>query len=192
MNTNLQLAVTDTLEFLLTLQRESIQPAGARERLQSLRLLHPGLALHLLSEVEAYDQSVHYDVLIRNGDDGTVSLSYCPERATPWPLRGVHRWSDADLLRVNAYVLKVDEAIAFLDFVWDAAPITAQLVNQCVIREELERDPIVLTDAELQEAVDRNPGSKVNFPVLPYSVRISITSGISIPPATPRSARRSR
>jgi putative peptide maturation system protein len=163
MNEQLHLAVADTLEFLQALQHESIQPAGARERLQALRQRHPELALNLLSEVEAYDQSVHYDVLLRNGDDGTVSLSYCPERATPWPLRGVHRWSDADLLRVNAYVLKVDEAIAFLDFVWDEAPITAQLVNQCVMREEFEREPIVLTDAEVQEAFDQFRAAKKLF-----------------------------
>ena len=155
MKDNLQLAITDTLDFLLRLERESIQPKEAQIRLQSLRKRHPKLTLNLLSEIEAYDQSVHYDALVRSGDEGTVSISYCAERATPWPLLGVHRWSDADLLRVNAYVLKVDEAIAFLDFVWDEASIANQLVNQCVIREELAREPIVLTDTEVQEALDQ-------------------------------------
>jgi putative peptide maturation system protein len=75
-------------------------------------------------------------------------------------LLGVHRWSDADLLRVNAYVLKVDEAIAFLDFVWEEAAIANQLVNQCVIREELAREPIVLTDAEVQDAFDQFRAAK--------------------------------
>ncbi len=155
MKENLRLAVTETLDFLLGLEQESIQPKEAQIRLQSLRKRHPELALNLLSEIEAYDQSVHYDALLRSGNEGTVSISYCAERATPWPLLGVHRWSDADLLRVNAYVLKVDEAIAFLDFVWDEASIANQLVNQCVIREELAREPIALTDAEVQEALDQ-------------------------------------
>lgn len=151
----LQLAVTDTLDFLVELQREAIQPAAARTRLQDLRKRHPELGLNLLSESEVYDNSIHYDALIRMGNAGTVSISYCPEKATPWPLLGVHRWNDADLLRVNGYVLKVDEAIAFLDFVWDEAPIAKQLINQCIIREELARESIVLSDDELQTAVDQ-------------------------------------
>lgn len=151
----LQLAVTDTLDFLVELQRKAIQPAAARTRLQSLRERHPQLGLNLLSEREVYDDSIHYDALIRQEDSGTVSISYCPEKATPWPLLGVHRWNDADLLRVNGYVLKVDEAIAFLDFVWDEAPIAKQLINQCIIREELARESIDLSDDELQIAVDQ-------------------------------------
>ena len=84
-----------------------------------LRGRHPDLAIDLLAEEEAFDQSVHYDVLLRRAGEGTVSLSYCPERAIPWPLRGVHRWSEAELVRVNANVLQGEQAIACLDFIWD-------------------------------------------------------------------------
>lgn len=154
MNT-LQLALTDTLDLLLELQRDAVQPAAARTRMQDLRDRHPSLTVNLLSEIEVYDKTVHYDALLRAGDGGTVSISYCADKATPWPLLGVHRWSDSDLLRVNAHVLKVDEAIAFLDFVWDHAPIATQLINQCIIREELANRPIELSDDELQAAVDR-------------------------------------
>jgi hypothetical protein len=34
---------------------------------------------------------------------------------------------------------------------------------------------------ELHDAVDRKPGSYVNFPVLPYSARMSMTSGPTEP-----------
>jgi putative peptide maturation system protein len=154
MNEPMQHAVIDVLEFLVGLTRERAKPDTARGRLQGLRQRHPELTLDLLSEVENYDQSVHYDVLIRRTGEGTTSLSYCPEPAIPWPMRGVHRWSDADLVRVNSIVLKVDQAIALLDFLWEDTRLIERLLNTCVVQEELERAPIGLSDAEHQRALD--------------------------------------
>src|SRR6476660_3203145 len=119
MNESLRLAVSEMLDYLLALQHEGIRPREARARLQSVRGHHPELGIDLLAEEQAFDQSVHYDALLRRAGEGTVSISYCPERAIPWPLRGVHRWSDRDLVRVNANVLPVDTAMACLDFIWD-------------------------------------------------------------------------
>src|SRR3954454_12552406 len=104
MSDSLRHAVVDGLDYLLASQREGVRPDAARARLQAVRGRHPDLAIDLLAEEEPYDQSVHYDVLLRRAGEGTVSLSYCPEPAIPWPLRGVHRWSDAELVRVNATV----------------------------------------------------------------------------------------
>ena len=141
------------LDFLVSLQRERVQPEEARTRLQSLRERMPELSLDLLAEVEAYDGSVHYDMLVRRAGEGTISLSYCSEPSLPWPLRGVHRWSEADLARVNGTVLKVDQAVACLDFIWNEEPITMRLINLCLIQEELEREPVSLTDGDLREAM---------------------------------------
>jgi putative peptide maturation system protein len=163
MNDSLRQAVFDALDYLLALQHEGVRPRDARARLQCLRRRHPGLEIDLLAEEEAFDQSVHYDALLRHVGEGTVSLSYCPERAVPWPLRGVHRWSEGDLLRVNANVLQVDAAIACLDFIWDEEPTIERLVNMCIIQEELERQPIDLTDAELQDAMDQFRAAKKLF-----------------------------
>jgi putative peptide maturation system protein len=156
-------AVADGLDYLQALQRDGVRPGAAGARLQEVRGRHPDLAIDLLAEEEAYDRSVHYDLLLRRDGAGTVSLSYCPERAVPWPLRGVQRWSDADLVRVNGTVLKVDQAIACLDFIWDEAPLVERLVNSCLVREELDREPIHLTDAELQGAMDRFRSAKKLF-----------------------------
>jgi putative peptide maturation system protein len=46
------------------------------------------------------------------------------------------------------------EAIQFLDFIWGEAPIMRRLVDSCLIRDELDREPIELSDAELQRAMD--------------------------------------
>jgi putative peptide maturation system protein len=163
MNDPLHEAVADGLDYLRALQRDGVRPDDARTELRAVRGRHPELAIDLLDEEEAFDGSVHYDLLLRRDGEGTVSLSYCPERATPWPLRGVQRWSDAHLVRVNATLLKVEHAIALMDFIWDQAPLVEQLVNACLIREELDREPIDLTDDELQEAMNRFRAAKKLF-----------------------------
>jgi putative peptide maturation system protein len=163
MNDSLQKAVFDVLDYLLSLQQEGIQPREARVRLQALRGCHSDLQIDLLAEEEAFDHSVHYDALLRCVGEGTFSLSYCLERAVPWPLRGVHRWNEGDLVRVNANILQVHAAIACLDFIWDEVQTIDRLVNLCLIHEELERQPIDLTDDELQETMDKFRAAKKLF-----------------------------
>ena len=112
------------------------------------------MPLELLWEEESFDKSVHYDALLGLAGEGTVSLSFCPDRAQPWPVRGVHRWDEQTLLRVNCTFLKVDEAVACLDFIWDQAPVIKRLVNRCLVQEELEKSLVALSPEELQEAMD--------------------------------------
>jgi len=163
MNESLCAAALDALDYLVILQHEGTRPIEAHSRLQPLRMRHPTLQIDLLAEEVPYDQTVHYDVLLRRVNEATVSLSYCPERVVPWPLRGVHRWSERELVRVNQNVLQMDTAIACLDFIWEEAATIERLVNVCLIREELDRAPIDLTDAELQIAMDRFRAAKKLF-----------------------------
>ena len=146
--------LAEVLDYLKQVGESQIQPAEAAARLRLLQRRHADTRMELLWQEERYDGSIHYDVLLRTDDQGTTSLSYCPDRAQPWPLRGVQRWSDQDVLRVNATRLQVSQAVACLDFIWDHAPIIDRLVNVCLIQEELEREPIELSTAELQRAMD--------------------------------------
>jgi putative peptide maturation system protein len=152
--TSLQQSVLDTLEWLMGLSRDGIRPEEALGRLANLRHRHAHIPLDLLWEEDAFDRFVHYDALLRLPEGGTISLSFCPARALPWPLRGVHRWSDSDLVRVNGRVLRVDQAIALLDFVWDEARLVERLLDVCLVQEALDREPIELSDAELQREMD--------------------------------------
>ena len=86
--------------------------------------------------------------------EGTVSLGFCPDRAVPWPARGVHRWDEATLLRVNRTFLKVDEAVACLDFIWDQAPVIKRLVNRCLVRILLHARLYERTNGALEAAYD--------------------------------------
>src|SRR5689334_12845726 len=111
MSDPLQQALPDMLAYLMTLARDGIRPEEARARLRQLQPKYPELKLDLLWEEEAYDQSIHYDVLLQLPSKGTVSLSFGPDRALPWPLRGLHHWSEKQLVRVNRTGLTVSQAI---------------------------------------------------------------------------------
>jgi putative peptide maturation system protein len=154
MNEPFRQALLEALEFLTAASRAGLRPAQARAHFRPLRERHAGAEMELVWEAEAYDRATHYDALLRLPGEGTVALSFCPDRALPWPLRGVHRWDETALVRVNQAVLRVDQAMAFLDFIWDEAPVIDRLVHACLIREALERDPLPLSDGELQEALD--------------------------------------
>lgn len=143
-----------TLELAQRLAREDTRPDEAQLQLHRLRREHPELEFELVWEEEAYDGSVHYDLLIRRAGAGTISLSFCPERVLPWPLRGSQRSSERALLRVNATVLPVDRVVACLDFIWDEVPIMTRLIDACLIHEALNREAIELSAAELQDAMD--------------------------------------
>ena len=144
----------DAVECLMRLGRDRVRPDEALGHVRALGALHPGTDMELVWELEPYDRSVHYDVLMRSPEGCTVSLAVDADRALPWPLRGVQRWSDSDLVRVNDSLLRVEQAIGFLDFLWDETRIATRLVDACLIQEELCKNPIALTGEELQRAMD--------------------------------------
>ncbi len=120
--------------------------AGLRER-------WPGHTLRLVRDYDATDDSVSHDLLIR-GEAGTVSVAYSPHPATPWPLRGAMRHADSVLLRVNETQLRVEEALAALDTLWNSATVLTRLIDTAIVRAELEREPAILDEQQLQEAAD--------------------------------------
>jgi len=63
-----------------------------------LRGRHPDLAIDLLAEEEAYDQSVHYDVLLRRAGEGRFAQLRSGAGYPLAPAR-VHRWTETELVR---------------------------------------------------------------------------------------------
>jgi putative peptide maturation system protein len=154
MNDDINQTVIEALHYLRELLREGAQPGEARERLRQLEARHPGTELDLVWAAEAYDGSIHYDVLLHRAGEGTISLSCCAEEDLPWPLRGVHRSSETDLLRVNDTILSVGQAVGYLEFIWEDVATLKELVNQCLIQEALDKDPVSISDADVQQTMD--------------------------------------
>ncbi|MFI7042217.1 TIGR04500 family putative peptide maturation system protein [Microbispora rosea] len=144
--------VPDALETLRGL--DGVDPSEAQERLRELRARHPGVRFRLLWQREDYDDSLHYDLLIKAPGEGTVSLSWCPDRALPWPLRGVQRAAEMLLLRIDGVGVTVVDAIAWLDFLWDETRLVDRIVAAALVQAEMAEAPVELSDHEIQEAVD--------------------------------------
>jgi hypothetical protein len=45
--------------------------------------------------------------------------------------------------------VKIQQAVACLDFLWNELPIVNRVLDMCLIQEELGRAPIDLTDEDL-------------------------------------------
>jgi putative peptide maturation system protein len=154
MQRSIEEATIATLDYLMTLIRDGTRPDAAKSALRPLQQLYPDLGMQLVWEEDVFDQRIHYDALLNVPGSGIISMSYCAQEEKPWPLRGVQRWSDRNLLRVNDTVMEIDQAIACMDFIWEEARVTDRLVNACLIQEEIKRNPITISDQELQVAMD--------------------------------------
>ena len=143
------LELTEMVEYLTTLSQARMLPDAAQAGLRPLQQRYPSTEIELLWEQEAYDHSVHYDLLLHYPGEGTVSLSFCPEQTIPWPMRGVHHSREVDCVRVNNTLLTIEQAVGYLDFAWEDARIRTQLVNACLIQAALDKEPVILSDAEL-------------------------------------------
>jgi putative peptide maturation system protein len=146
--------LNDTLQQLRSIARSRIQPQEAKARFNIIQKQYPETKIDLVWEQETYDRSIHYDALLHLCGEGSISLSFCPEQTLPWPLRGVHRWSDKHLVRVNNHVLTVGEAIVHFDFIWHESSLMNRLIDICLIRQELEERPVNISDDDLQLAMD--------------------------------------
>ena len=154
MNATQSPLVLETLDCLMAIAASDLAPADASQRLRGVREAFPDIKLDLLWDQGDAGPTWHYDALLRLPKGGTISLSYCPDRATPWPMRGARRFGEADLLRVNDIALTVGEAIGQIDSALEDRVISARLIDSCLILEELVRDPVEVSNSELQRAMD--------------------------------------
>lgn len=146
--------LADIVQMLVALAERGSQPREwADAALAGLRERWPRHALRLVRDRDTGDGSVSHDVLIRDAA-GTVSVAYSAHPATPWPLRGAIRHADSVLLRVDDTQLRVEDALAALDSVWNVAPVLTRLVDTAIVRNELDREPAIVDDQQRQEATE--------------------------------------
>lgn len=154
MNATESRLVIEVLDALKSIADSAMSPSEAMQEIERVGAANPGIPLDLVWDDDADGLGRHYDVLLRSQQGSTISLSQCPDRSLPWPLRGARRFSDADLLRVNETVLTVGEAIGQIDAILDDRTISMRLIDICLIRDELTRHPVELSIDDLQRASD--------------------------------------
>jgi putative peptide maturation system protein len=146
----------DVYELLRALDRDRSGPNEALARLARTRGRGELAELDLVWERSAFDGALHFDALLPSAA-GTLSMSWCSERGVPWPLRGVQRNADADLVRVDGYTLQVAMAIALMDLVWGDDDILTRLIDAAILQKQqglLEVELSEITDDQLQHAMN--------------------------------------
>jgi putative peptide maturation system protein len=127
--------------------------SGARG-LGELRDRHRDHRFRLVRDHESYDGSTHHALVVRRDDGPTMSVSVATEPGLPWPLRGVSRTREFDLLDVNGTRLAVAQALAGLDGLFHDRPVMRRLIDACLVNEALSDGPVELTGTDLQAAAD--------------------------------------
>jgi hypothetical protein len=123
-------AVMDAISTLRELSDKNLAPNEAKVAIKSLRDRYPDLVIQVVFEEDEFALSTHYDFLLSTADGATLSLSFAKAPAVPWPLRGMHRWSESHLASVNGVLVRMQHAVACLDFLWhDSAVGTTRQCN---------------------------------------------------------------
>lgn len=147
-------ALTDTAELLAALDAEQAAPDRALAQLASLRARHPALAIDLAWQTEEHDLRRSYDALVRDGERGTLAMTWCADHGAPLALRGMQRASQRELVSVDGVKLEIDEAMEALEFMWGSVRVLDRVIDTCIVKGEAEREPIELSDGELQAGVE--------------------------------------
>ncbi|HEX3766570.1 MAG TPA: TIGR04500 family putative peptide maturation system protein [Kofleriaceae bacterium] len=146
--------LTDGLDFLLALARDRAAPDLALARLAALQARHPDVPHDLVWEDEPLADGPGYDLMLAHPAHGTIALSVAPPDQLPIPLRGLTRWRDSDIVRVDGRRLGFDDVLILLDSIWSDRQLLDRIVDLALLRREMEREPVEVGDAELQQAVD--------------------------------------
>jgi putative peptide maturation system protein len=98
---------------------------------------------------------VSYELLLHEtGGADTVVIAHCPDLGAPWAMRGVQRHSEADLVKVDGTMVRVDQAIQLMDFLWDDVHMANGLVDASLLQQAYEEHQIHVSDDDLQAAMD--------------------------------------
>lgn len=77
MNKKDEKAVLGALEILEEIADKNLRPSEALQCLEEVKNQNSDMVMNLLWQEEAYDKSLHYDILLRNDKHATISMSYC-------------------------------------------------------------------------------------------------------------------
>jgi putative peptide maturation system protein len=141
------------LDLLRDLVAEGATTDEGLARLEGLRETIGDPSVDLVWHVNPIDDSIAYGVLLRDDDGALISLARA-RGGLPWALRGVHRWSEEDLVRINGRVVKVEEAIAFLELDAPNLRVVDRIVDSFLLQEEIAKGDRDVDEASLQAELD--------------------------------------
>ena len=148
-------AVLVGIELLRELPRERTQVDEARRRLAAFRREHPGVQVELVTDWSGGSARVDYDLLIRDGQRGTLALSHARDGGSPWSIEHAEHWAAQRLLTVDGQPLSVHDALRL----WQARAalgpsLMDELLDEALVAGALADDDAEVGPDEAQRAAD--------------------------------------
>lgn len=148
-------AVLDGVELLRQLPRERARVDEARRRVAVFRREHPGVSVELVTDASGGSSSVDHDLLIRDGQRGTLALSLAPDDGSPWSLQHAEHWAAQRVLTVDGRALTLHDALRLWQARAACGPgLMDELLDEALVADALEEDETEAGAAELQRAAD--------------------------------------
>jgi len=127
--------------------------AALRETAQLQERLGLG-RLELVWHREQIDGALTFHLLVM-AQERVYSIGVSSGTVLPWPLRGATPAAPDVLVTVNGTEVRVWQAIACLDFLWQQRALMQAIVDAALIAEQSELDPPEVAAPELAAAVER-------------------------------------
>ena len=113
MKESLQQTLINAFDYLITSTLEGARPEEARARFRLFQKQHPETEMDLIWKKNLMIGPYTTTSCSISPERG-LCLWPSPERSLPWPMRGVQRLSEGDLVRVNNEVLNISQVIVCL------------------------------------------------------------------------------
>lgn len=148
-------AVLAGVELLRQLPRERGRMDEARRRVAAFRREHPAVSVELVTDGSGGSASVDHDLLIRDGQRGTLALSLARDDGSPWSLQHAEHWAAQRVLTVDGQALTLHDALRLWQARAACGPgLMDELLDEVLVAGALEEDEAEAEPAELQSAAD--------------------------------------
>jgi putative peptide maturation system protein len=99
---------------------------------------------------------VDFDLLLEHPEGGTVALTWSADDGNPWAIQYTEHWAANYVLTVNQNHVTVQRALLTIKWAGQKyIDLMAELIDQSLIHEELEKDPLLVSEQELQTAANQ-------------------------------------
>ncbi|GAA3442875.1 TIGR04500 family putative peptide maturation system protein [Planomonospora venezuelensis] len=148
-------ALESGVRLLRGLPRRRARVHEARTAAAAWAAAHPGLRAELVVDERPGTPVVDFDLLIEDPEGGTVALTAQADDGVPWLVDHSTHWAAGQLVTVDEVHLSVAQALTMIRSLSrrDTTPHD-EIVDQCLILNEVQRDDGPVPDEDLQAAAD--------------------------------------
>ncbi|MEV7009123.1 TIGR04500 family putative peptide maturation system protein [Streptosporangium sp. NPDC051022] len=148
-------ALESGVRLLRGLPRRRAHVEEARRAAAAWAEERPGLRAQLVVDERPGTQVVDFDLLVEDPEGGTVALTAQAEDGVPWLIDHSTHWAAGQLVSVDEVHLSVAQALTMIRSLSrrDMTPHD-EIVDQCLILNEIQHDTEPVDDEDLQAAAD--------------------------------------